>query len=110
MLGHVRLTLGSDLGIPTDLQQTAAHYFEVQGILLEHVDGYTLEDIATSPAAPPPTDLKEWQQIIQSAANIAHDINKRGVLMQDCSPRNVVVDRHSQTPQIIELCAVSLPG
>ncbi|KAL2133613.1 hypothetical protein VTI74DRAFT_2015 [Chaetomium olivicolor] len=42
-------------------------------------------------------------QIIQSAADAAHEINKRGIIMNDCAPRNVVVDGQSNTPRIIDL-------
>ncbi|EAQ84371.1 hypothetical protein CHGG_08385 [Chaetomium globosum CBS 148.51] len=36
-------------------------------------------------------------------ADAAYEINKRGVLMEDCAPRNVVVDSQSQTPRIVDL-------
>ncbi|KAK1769197.1 hypothetical protein QBC33DRAFT_513429 [Phialemonium atrogriseum] len=54
-----------------------------------------------SPLAP--LDLKKWLAIVQSAADAAHDINRRGVVMKDCGPCNVVVDKHLQTPFIIDL-------
>jgi hypothetical protein len=39
---------------------------------------------------------------VQSAVDAAHEINLRGILMQDCKPRNVVVDQSSQAPFIID--------
>lgn len=78
--------------------------FEIKGILLERIEGYNLEDIATSPLAPPPGDgLMQWRQIIQAAVNLAHKINQQKAIMEDCAPRNVVVDKQSQTPRIVDL-------
>lgn len=78
----------------------AASYFDVRGNLLERIDGYCLEDLTRSPL---PSNLKKWQQIIQLAADAAHEINERGIIMEDCAPRNVVVDRQSHTPRIVDL-------
>ncbi|KAL2169486.1 hypothetical protein VTG60DRAFT_5955 [Thermothelomyces hinnuleus] len=75
-------------------------YLEVKGILLKRIDGYELGDITASPLAPPPA---EWQQVVQSAVNLAHDINKPGIIMWDCTSRNVVVHRESQTPRFVDL-------
>jgi hypothetical protein len=101
MYAHVRIA-PHDLGVPTDLLQSqTAPYFEVKGVLLEVIDGYSLWDIATSPGAP--GDPQAWPAIIQAASDIAHEINKRGVIMQDSAPRNVVVDARVQKPFIIDL-------
>ncbi|KAK4248925.1 hypothetical protein C7999DRAFT_39915 [Corynascus novoguineensis] len=70
------------------IPQEAASYFDVKGILLERIDGYCLGDLT---------------QIIQSAVDAAHEINKRGIIMKDCAPRNVVVDGQSNTPGIVDL-------
>jgi len=102
-LAAVRLVADkSENNTPKDIPQEGASYFEVWGILLERISGYNLEDLTTSPEAPPVGDLARWQQIIQSTVNLTHDINQRGVIMRDCAPRNVVVDRHSQKPRIID--------
>ena len=102
MLAHVRLVSGGDLEVPPDLRETAAPYFELKGVLLERIDGYKLEDITSLLTTCPPKNLKEWQQIIQAAADAAHVINEHGILMQDSSPHNVMVDKRSQTPRIID--------
>ena len=105
MLAHIRLVTEGNKSsnrTPADLQPEAVSYSEVWGVLLEGIDGYTLEGITTSPLAPPAHDQKEWRQIIQSAVDLAHEINKRGIIMQDSAPRNVVVDKWSQTPRIID--------
>ncbi len=99
MLAHVSLVLG-DANVPEDLQQTFSCYFEVKGVLLEHIKGYNLGDLTTSSQAP--SDPRHWPRIVQEAANAAHEINKRGVLMQDADPRNVVVDGRSQRPYIVD--------
>jgi len=78
-----------------------APYFEVKGVLLQVIDGYKLWDIATTPGAP--ADPKAWPAIIQAAIDAAHEINKRGVFMEDAAPRNVVVDAQTQKPFIIDL-------
>ncbi|KAL2126374.1 hypothetical protein VTI74DRAFT_1092 [Chaetomium olivicolor] len=101
MYAHVCIA-PSDLGVPADLLQSqTAPYFEVRGVLLEVIDGYRLWDIATSQGAP--ADPKQWPAIIQAAADAAHMINKRGVLMEDCAPRNVIVETRLQKPFIIDL-------
>ena len=101
MYAHVRLVLQNSDVPPDLLQSEMAPYFEIKGVLLEWVPGYNLRNIATSPLAPP--DPEKWQGIVQSAVDIVHDINRRGVIMSDCQPRNVIVDRRSQTPFIIDL-------
>ncbi|KAG7287281.1 hypothetical protein NEMBOFW57_006788 [Staphylotrichum longicolle] len=45
----------------------------------------------------------QWPAIIQAAADAAHQINKRGVLMEDGAPRNVMVETRLQKPFIIDL-------
>ncbi|KAK3897149.1 hypothetical protein C8A05DRAFT_48119 [Staphylotrichum tortipilum] len=82
------------------IPQETAPYFEVRGILLERIDGYCLEDLTLAPL---PRNLGTWHHIIQLAADAAYEINKRGIIMEDCAPRNVVVDRQSQTPRIVDL-------
>lgn len=105
MLASIRLVAVGDKSISpsADIPPEVASYFDVRGILLERIDGYNLEDIATSPIAPPASDnLLEWRQIIQSAVDLAHEINLHGVIMEDCAPRNMVVDEQSQTPRFVD--------
>ncbi|KAL2186611.1 hypothetical protein L209DRAFT_731505 [Thermothelomyces heterothallicus CBS 203.75] len=102
MLAHVCLAATDNEPVDAlkEMSPELVPYLEVNGILLERIDGYELEDITASPLAPP---THEWQQIVQSAVNLAHDINRRGIVMQDCDPRNVVVHRVSQTPHFVDL-------
>jgi hypothetical protein len=98
MYAHVRIT-GANETQPSS--PSTARYFEIRGVLLQAIGGYKLWDIATAPGAP--ANPAAWPAIIQSAANAAHEINKRGVFMEDCAPRNVVVDSRTQRPFIIDL-------
>jgi hypothetical protein len=100
LYAHVRLMRPSF--VREDLLQHPqwAPYFEIKGILLEYISSYNLQDIDTSPLAP--SDRNMWSGIVQAAVDSAHDINKHGVLMEDCGPRNVMVDSHSQSPFIID--------
>lgn len=105
LFAHVRLSLPQDniMSCPPDLLQRpdARQYFEVQGLLMEFVDGYELSEIHASPKAPP--DTRRWQDIIQTAADKAHEINRHGVIMYDCSIFNVMVDKETHQPFIVDL-------
>ncbi|KAK3939925.1 hypothetical protein QBC46DRAFT_459338 [Diplogelasinospora grovesii] len=79
-------------------------YDEVKGVLLEFIPGYTLRPIHNTSALLAPPDPQEWQGVVQSAVDTAHEINKRGIIMKDCQPRNVMADsRRSHKPFIIDL-------
>lgn len=105
MYAHVRL-VPSTSAVPEDLlQPQTARYFEIKGVLLERIPGYNMRKMATSPEAL--LDPSAWPGVVQSAVDAAHAINQRGVLMDDCAPRNVVVDRCSLTPFIIDLAQCS---
>lgn len=105
LFAHVRLSLPQDdiVSCPPDLLQRsdARQYFEVQGILMEFVDGFELSEIHTSPKAPYTTE--RWHDIIQTAMDRAHEINRYGVGMRDCSIYNVMVDKETHQPFIIDL-------
>lgn len=91
------------MSCPPDFLQRpdARQYFEVQGTLMEFVDGYELSEIHTSPKAPYKTEI--WQHIIQTAMDRAHEINRYGIDMRDCSMYNVMVDKETHQPFIIDL-------
>ncbi|KAK4128783.1 hypothetical protein N657DRAFT_652367 [Parathielavia appendiculata] len=82
MLAHVRLSATERaIGMPNE----APCYFEVRGILLPPIDVYCLEDLTQGPL---PRNFRTWQRIIHSAADAAYGINKHGITMTDCAPRN----------------------
>jgi hypothetical protein len=99
LYAHVSLLSATKLA--TIMPPEAAPYFEVRGILLERIDGYCLDNLLT--LGPLPKNLRTWQHIIQLAADAAYEINKHGIIMQNCAPRNVVVDGKKQTPRIVDL-------
>jgi hypothetical protein len=101
LYAHVRL-VSRDSDAPRELlQPQMARYFDVKGILIELIPGYNLWDLATSPLAP--QDRGTWPALVQSAADAAHHINTRGIIMDDCAPRNVMVKQgDSHTPFIID--------
>lgn len=105
LFAHVRLTLPQDniVCCPPDLLQRpdTRRHFDVQGILVELVDGYELSELHASPLAP--SDTERWEGIVQTSMNGAHEINRRGVRMCDCSMYNVMVDKKSQHPFIVDL-------
>jgi hypothetical protein len=99
---HAHVSLVPATAFATSIPPEAAPYFEVKGILLERIDGYCLRDLVT-PGPLLPQNVRAWHRIIQLAADAAYEINKRGIIMRDCAPRNVVVDEKSQTPRIVDL-------
>lgn len=100
MYGQVRLV---SYGTDSTRQHcsTNSRYLEVKGVLLELIRGYNLWDIDTSPRAP--SDIIQWPCIIQNAVDAVREINERGVILEDCDPRNVMVDMELQEPRIIDL-------
>ncbi|KAK3296393.1 uncharacterized protein B0H64DRAFT_432949 [Chaetomium fimeti] len=95
MLAHVRVIVPVP-NVPADLGK----YFELKGVLLERISGYNLGDLPISPLAP--SDPKKWPSIIQSSVNLAHKLDASGVLMGDCAPRNVIVDKRTHMPFFID--------
>lgn len=91
------------ISVPADLleRQETAQYFTVKGLLMQRIDGYDLRDLPVSPLAPP--DPQEWQSIVQAAIDAAHAINRQGICMLDCTPFNVVVQKTSQRPFLVDL-------
>ncbi|EAQ88816.1 hypothetical protein CHGG_05435 [Chaetomium globosum CBS 148.51] len=95
MLAHVRVIVPVPK-LPSEMSK----YFELKGVLVERISGYSLADLGTSPLAP--SDPKKWPAIVQSAVNLAHTLDATGVLMGDCAPRNVIVDKRTHKPFFID--------
>ncbi|KAF5590041.1 serine threonine kinase fnkB [Fusarium pseudoanthophilum] len=68
-------------------------YLHTHGILLQAVAGYALDDFINASCAP--KTKHQWFSIVQRAVDAMHEINKRGIILEDSAPRNVVVDRMS---------------
>lgn len=62
--------------------------FEVRGILLERVVGYSLADLATH--APPSC----WQRLCEETIRTVDLIGDHGILNEDVKPRNVLIRTH----------------
>ncbi|KAF4958465.1 hypothetical protein FGADI_2387 [Fusarium gaditjirri] len=77
-----------------------AEYLNIPGILLESIEGYSLDDLVTAPGAP--ATEQEWSSIVQRAIDSTHEINKRGIILDDSAPRNVVVDQTTKQVFIID--------
>lgn len=60
-------------------------YADVQGILLEYIDGFRLTDLSTYC----PQD--QWQPVGEDAIHIVHCLNSAGVLNRDVRLRNYLV-------------------
>lgn len=97
LLASVHL-VGESSTIPSDLvNEPAAKYWDVKGILLQYIPGINLMNLDSSSI-----DVKEWESLIQRSVDLAHEINKSGLVMEDCSPRNVIVHQQSQQPFFID--------
>ncbi|KAL2185463.1 hypothetical protein L209DRAFT_781244 [Thermothelomyces heterothallicus CBS 203.75] len=100
MFAHVRLVMPfSDT--PRDLLESpeTTRFFEVKGVIVDFTCGYPLSQLLTDHRAP--QNVEDWQDILQAAVDAVHEIDSRGVLNTDCSPRNVVVDFRTRTPFIV---------
>ncbi|KAK4060357.1 hypothetical protein Trihar35433_10221 [Trichoderma harzianum] len=97
LLAAVRL-VDTSSSIPSDLiDGSDAKYWEVNGILLQFIPGINLINLDSSSI-----DVKEWPILVQRSMDLAHKINEYGVVMMDCSPRNVIVNQQSQQSFIID--------
>ncbi|KAM0229981.1 hypothetical protein ACHAP5_011482 [Fusarium lateritium] len=76
-------------------------YMSVKGILLQVIPGCNLWDFAESSWSP--QSQQEWTCIVQQAVDAAHEINKRDIILNDSGPRNVVVDKATHKPFIVDL-------
>ncbi|CVK91267.1 uncharacterized protein FMAN_09410 [Fusarium mangiferae] len=87
--------------LTTGVENTGEHsYFDILGILLESIDGYSLDEFIFEPCAP--KTKREWLYIVQDAVDSVHEINKRGIILDDSAPRNVVVEQASHQVFIID--------
>ncbi|KAF9784166.1 hypothetical protein IL306_008275 [Fusarium sp. DS 682] len=75
-------------------------YLDIYGVLLEPIVGWSLDALPDSPDTP--ASQEEWTSIIQHAVDAAHEVNKRGIILDDSAPRNVVVDQTTYQPFLID--------
>ncbi|KAF9775372.1 hypothetical protein IL306_006529 [Fusarium sp. DS 682] len=75
-------------------------YQTVYGILLEPIPGCNLYHLADEETRP--TTEQEWTSIIQRAIDATYEVNKRGIILDDSSPRNVVVKASTFQPFLVD--------
>ncbi|KAI0113923.1 hypothetical protein GGR51DRAFT_556421 [Nemania sp. FL0031] len=65
-----------------------ATYFQVTGILIEKIDGFSLSDLlANTPKESPSL----WKEIIEDTMECSAKANRLGVIHGDSAPRNVII-------------------
>ncbi|KAL1839627.1 hypothetical protein VTJ49DRAFT_1288 [Mycothermus thermophilus] len=115
LLAHVRVDLrklAKDLAdsqgfaIPDDLIDSP--YCEIRGVLMEYIPGCSLYELRASSSLPataprPPEDAESWTSLVQRACDVVYEINKHGIILNDCQPRNLVVRRHDYKPFMVDL-------
>lgn len=70
-------------------------FFRVGGILIQHIDGFTLDSLLEMEEASPNVD---YQGLIQRVVEVAEDVNTCGVVNDDCVPHNMIVQTRSMQP------------
>lgn len=65
--------------------QRSSEYVDIPGILLQHIEGFPLPDIAEH------TPRESWQAICEDAIRIVHTISDLGILNEDVNIRSFIV-------------------
>ncbi|PCD24053.1 hypothetical protein FGRA07_11496 [Fusarium graminearum] len=90
------------LHLPLDDNAAMADYLGVYGIILQSISGPTLEDLLETPCAL--STQEHLTSIVQYRVDATNEINKRGMVLEDRAPRNVVLEKSLQWwPFIIDL-------
>lgn len=79
----------------TTESETSDDLSSVKGILLEHIPGFTLSDLATD--AP----QEAWQSILDRTIQIVHILSDSGILNQDVRTSNVLVTRGANEYRVV---------
>ncbi|KAJ0115647.1 hypothetical protein J7T55_010470 [Diaporthe amygdali] len=87
-----------------DPSRSDTDFFRVGGILVQRIDGFILDSLLDMTEASPDTD---WQGLVQSAVEVAEEVNKCGVMNWDCKPRNMIVQMPSLQPFEIDFAQCS---
>ncbi|KAG9849259.1 hypothetical protein KCU98_g2795, partial [Aureobasidium melanogenum] len=83
--GDIQMGKGSD-SIMSDRSDINPHISSCPGLLLQHVQGFTLTDLVTN------MDREHWQITIDAAIDILHRIQNVGILNRDVKTRSFIVD------------------
>lgn len=95
LLAHVRISLGSDETKTAGINTDNSKFFEINGILMEQIEGFSLDKLLSNPTL---LDEGKWKNVLQRVVDTAKDINERGVVLGDCRPGNVLIRASSETP------------
>ena len=77
---------------PPDFPSAVAKHFEVPGILIEFIDGITLEGWAVR------VPQSQWQSLCDGAVQVIHKISEHEILNEDVKPRNMIIRKRSGEP------------
>ncbi|KXX73193.1 Casein kinase I RAG8 [Madurella mycetomatis] len=72
-----------------DLNDRQRRHFQIKGILLQYIPGFSLRDLGTK--APPGS----WQEIVDQAVEIARSLGDHDVLNKDVRPDNFIVSHRA---------------
>lgn len=93
LLAHVRVLVEAD-DLNTEGTE-GAEFFRVNGIIMEQIEGFSLDDLLSSPLT-----ADRWEDVLQRTVDSTKEINIRGVVMSDCRSGNVMVQTSNGTPII----------
>lgn len=70
-------------------------FFQIGGILTQHIDGFTLDSLLETEELSPDID---YQGLIQRVIEVAEEVNVCGVVNIDCVPHNMIIQTGSMQP------------
>lgn len=75
--------------------ESGDEFFQVGGVLIQHIDGFILDDLFDIEEASPDVN---YQDLIQRVVEVAEEVNKCGVINSECRPHNMIVQKGSMQP------------
>ena len=88
-----KVLLDPNVSVPAS--NPLASYFEVPGVLLERIEGFSLEHIHLH------VPMEFWQDICDKAIKIVNCISHRGILNEDVKTRNVIVRKKGRGYDVV---------
>lgn len=70
---------------PSSADDLPSEFYEIRGILLEHINGFTLSELADR------TPREDWQKICNQAVEVVQLCGDRGILNEDVRASNVMI-------------------
>ena len=92
--GHLRDIQGKNVpqffaNVHTNPFSTDSFFFEIQGIMLEFIEGYSLSDLAKN------EPQSAWQGICDEAINAVNLISDHQILNEDVKPHNILIRKQA---------------